>query len=429
MNSKFKGPSLDRRQMLKVSIGGTTALWLGLNGPALAAENVKVGWYGGQDTNARMQKALAIFAERNPDINLEVEFAPFGDFYDRLPVQYSAGTAPDMHRHSMTYLFSYLKRGLLADLSPHVGSTIDVSGLYPGVLEIGTDGGETHAIGNNQIAYAVFYNEQELEKAGVTADLEGMTWDGYHDIAVKIAEAGGNNHYGTSDDGGSMALFEIFLTQRGKSLYQGEELGFEAADLTEWLTYWQKMRDDRACPPSSISAESAGFQNAPMVRGLAGMQAGWCQQLIFYTDLMTTPVGIHSGPVPEGAADNGHLVRALDFWVVPTRSKRIEEGAKVIDFLLNDEEAIKTLGLTLGGPASQKATDILLENSEGANIKVLNYLTDVRKNAPKQTPRWIGGHGELEQLLSRQNQSVGFGQATPEKAAGDFINQSKMILQ
>jgi len=142
--------ALNRRDVMKISIGGAAALWLGLPNAAFAQQTqIKAAWYGGQDTHDRMQQAIKLFTQKNPDIAVNVEFAPFAEFYDRLPVQYSGGGAPDMHRHSMTYLFDYTKRGLLADLSPFVGQTIDISALYPGVVEIGKDGDATHAIGNN----------------------------------------------------------------------------------------------------------------------------------------------------------------------------------------------------------------------------------------------------------------------------------------
>jgi hypothetical protein len=45
-----------------------------------------------------MKKAIALFGQQNPDIAVSVEFAPFAEFYDRLPVQYSGGGAPDIRR-------------------------------------------------------------------------------------------------------------------------------------------------------------------------------------------------------------------------------------------------------------------------------------------------------------------------------------------
>lgn len=421
-----KMSGLSRRDLIKISIGGATALWFGSSVGALAqAGSIKAAWYGGQDTHDRMQKAIGLFTAKNPDIAVNVEFAPFAEFYDRLPVQYSGGGAPDMHRHSMTYLFDYLKRGLLADLTPYVGSTIDTSSLYPGVVEIGKNGEEVRAIGNNQIAVALFYNKARVE----TAALENLTWEGYRDLAVKLGKEGGANAYGTNDGGGFIGFFELFLTQRGKSLYSPDnQPGFEKQDLIDWLAYWEAMRAEQGAPPSAVTAESAGFQNAPMVKGTAAMQVGWSQQLVFYQALMQDELDIHPCPVPADAADNGHLIRALDFWVVPESSQHKEAAAKLINFLLNDEEALSTLGLSLGGPASDRATTVLAKTADAPSGKVLNYLTALRSKAPSATPRWISGHGELESLLGRLNSAVGFGQTTPEAAADDFFSEAGRVL-
>ncbi len=424
--SDTEATSLNRRELMKVSIGGATALWLGTSFGALAqATTIKAAWYGGQDTHDRMQKAIGMFTAKNPDIAVNVEFAPFAEFYDRLPVQYSGGGAPDMHRHSMTYLFDYLKRGLLADLTPYIGSTIDTSSLYPGVVDIGKNGDEVRAIGNNQIAVALFYNSAKV----TAADLENLTWESFKDLAIKVGKAGGANSWGTNDGGSFMGFFEVFLSQRGKSLYaEDSRLGFEKQDLIDWLAYWEEMRAGQGAPPPAVTAESAGFQNAPLVKGTAAMQVGWSQQIVFYQALMQDQLDIHSCPVPAGAADNGHLIRALDFWVIPESSPNKDAAAKLMNFLLNDEEALAALGLSLGGPASDRATNVLAKTSEGAASKVLTYLTDLRANAPSATPRWISGHGELESLLNRLNAAVGFGQTTPQAAADDFFSQAARIL-
>jgi multiple sugar transport system substrate-binding protein len=431
MPNPFNMDALRRRDALKLTIGGTTALWLGSSLGALAqsATTIKASWYGGQEVHEAMQKAIGMFMEQNPDIKVEVEFAPFAEFYDRLPVQYSGGGAPDMHRHSMTYLFDYLKRGLLADLSPYVGSTIDISALYPGVVDIGKDGDQVHAIGNNQIAVALFYNKAKVEEVGGANALDNLTWDSFRDLAIKIGKAGGANSYGTNDGGSFIAFLELFVTQRGKSLYaEDSKLGFEKQDLIDWLAYWESLRKDQGAPPPAITAESKGFQNAPMVKGLSAMQVGWIQQIVFYQALMQDELNAHPCPVPAGAADNGHLIRALDFWVIPESSQHKDQAAKLVNFLLNDEKALQVLGLTLGGPASDKASQILAKTADAPSKKVLDYLTDLRANAPKATPRWISGHGELEALLGRLNASVGFGQMTPEAAADNFFSEAERIL-
>lgn len=425
-----KGSHFDRRQVIKLSIGGAAALWLGSNAAAFAQSTpIKASWYGGQDTHDRMQQALALFTEKNPDIAVSVEFAPFAEFYDRLSIQYTGGGAPDMHRHSMTYLFDYIERGQLADLTPFIGSTIDTSSLYPGVVEIGTMGDTVNAIGNNQIAVGLFYNQAKLDAAGRTDALQDLTWDSFRDMAIALGQAGGNNTYGVNDSGGFTGLFEVFLTQRGKSLYGSEGgLGFEKSDMIDWLAYWQSLRAERGAPPPAVTAESAGFQNAPMVKNQAAMQIGWNQQLVFYQALMTEELGITACPSLAGGANNGHLIRALDFWVVPSRSANTEQAAKLINFLLNDEEAIAILGLTLGGPASDKASAILAETAEGASLKVLNYLNDLRAVASPETPRWIKGHGEMESLLGRLNSEVGFERTTPEAAADTYFGEADFVL-
>ena len=165
-----------------------------------------------------------------------------------------------------------------------------------------------------------------------------------------------------------------------------------------------------------------------MVRDLAAMQIGWNQQLVFYQALMTEEIGIHACPSLEGGANNGHLIRALDFWVCPAKSAHVEQSARLINFLLNDDDAIAILGLTLGGPASDKAAAILAKTADAPSTKVLKYLDNLRAVASPDTPRWIKGHGELESLLGRLNGEVGFERTTPEAAADTYFDEADFVL-
>ena len=65
MPNPFNMDALSRRDALKLTIGGTTALWLGSSLGALAqsATTIKASWYGGQEVHTAMQKAIAVFTE------------------------------------------------------------------------------------------------------------------------------------------------------------------------------------------------------------------------------------------------------------------------------------------------------------------------------------------------------------------------------
>lgn len=420
--------SISRRDTLRLGLGGAAML---AAGPAFAqGKTLKAAWYGGKDTHDRMRKAIDLFTQRNSGLAVNVEMAPFAEFYDRLPVQYAGGGAPDVHRHSMTYLFEYIERGLLADLSPYIGKSIDVSLLYPGVVDIGRSGNTVAAIGNNQIALGLFYDEKKMSASGGEKLLDNLTWENFRELASRLGKAGGDQHYGVNDNGGQLPVLELFLTQRGKSLYTADgKLAFDQQDLTEWLTYWQAMRDEQGAPPPAVTAESVGFQNTPVVKGRAAMQIGWHQQLVFLQNLMPATLQIHACPSPAGARDNGHMVRALDFWVCPAQSKQVGEAARLIDFLLNDEAALAILGLSLGGPASDRAADILAVTADPIDTKILKYIKDLRPKASRQVVRWAKGHGQLQDLLERLNAQVGFKQVTAEAAAGQFFTNARRALR
>lgn len=420
--------SIGRRSMLKLTLGSGAAALLATN-PVFAQDTtLKMASYGGQDLINRIGKALELFVAKHPGVKTEFESAPFADFFDRLAVQYSGGGAPDMHRHSMTYLYDYQKRGLLADLSGYLGKTIDTSELYPGVVEIGTQKGAIQAIGNNQIALALFYDVEKFKSAGLEDRLATMGWDDFREIASKVGKAGGEKHYGTNDAGGFLAFFEQFLYQKGITMFPAEGgIGFTEDDCAEWFEFWAAMRADQGAPPAEVSAEAVGMQNSPLVKGIGAMNSGWCQQLVFFQDLTQRELNVTRTPVPKEGG-NGHFIRALDFWVIPEQSKHKDLAAELINFFLNDPEAIATLGISLGGPPSAKATRILSETATPTGQKVMDYLVKLREGANKEIPIWVSGWAEFEGAIKRTNDSVGFGKLSPKDAGEQLFDEADRIF-
>ncbi|MBP0573166.1 hypothetical protein J8J27_20945, partial [Mycobacterium tuberculosis] len=91
--------------------------------------------------------------------------------------------------------------------------------------------------------------------------------------------------------------------------------------------------------------------------------------------------------------------------------------------------ALAILGLSLGGPASERAADILAVTADPINTKILKYIKELRPRASKQVVRWVKGHGQLQDLLERLNAQVGFRQLTAAAAAAQFFANSRRVLR
>lgn len=182
------------RRGLGVTMSIVAVLVLGLGGGA-SAKKVSIRWctwLGGAQLKA-MQDLGKIFQKENPNIEVRIESGDYTTLKQRLFLQYAAGTAPDVFHSTVNMADEFIRRGMLADVTGLVKSTIDLKKyipLSPTYFKQGkTWGGfETH----NQV-YPTFYNIDMFNQAGVQTPDKFVAagkwdWNTYRDTAAKLTK-------------------------------------------------------------------------------------------------------------------------------------------------------------------------------------------------------------------------------------------------
>ncbi|MFC0674404.1 ABC transporter substrate-binding protein [Brachybacterium hainanense] len=418
-------------------IAGAAALPLAACGPnrsgstADPTADLRVSWYGGQPVHDGVEGALAAFRAARPDLGIAEEKAPFADYWDKLATQIAGRQGPDVVRMSMTWLSEYSRRGALMDLSGLVGASgpIDLSGLDGDTAAAGsTDHGRV-GIGQSSITQACFRNPALAAERGIRFPAT-WSWDDFGDLVRGFATEAGPGMYGTTDAGGDLQLFEVFARQRGTELFEGQSLAVGADVLEEWFALWQGLREDGAAPPPDVSMESGDFETNQLSVLHAALTFGWVQQVTFYQPLLPDhPLEITDVPGTTAGDLGGQFVTALDFWSVLATSQRADDSAELISFLLSDEAAVRSLGLSLGVPPARSSRDALAADPDSAAGKALAYVESVTgRTGPPPAP-WPAGYGTLQGTdFSRIHQEVAFGAMTPTEAAGAVAEAAAAAL-
>ncbi|WP_156252710.1 ABC transporter substrate-binding protein [Pseudactinotalea terrae] len=408
------------------STGGGDASGSGDAGSA----SLRVSWYGGQPVHDGMAIALEAFGTDNADVEVATEFAPFGDFWDRLATQTAAGDSPDVFRMSMTYFDEYASRGALLDVGDALANgDIDASGLDEDVAASGTVAGGTFGVGQSSIVFAVFVDPDQLAAAGLEPPANGWTWEEFEALATAYAEATPDGTYGCNDNGGNFQAFEVYARQESGDLFSTDgELTFDAAVVESWLAYWHRLREAGVAPPADVTAETQGFENALFVKNQCAMQWGWVQQVVFYQDVTDASLQVVSVPAKTAGDLSGAFIKALDFWCISATTEVPEQAAATVDFLLNDPRAIEAIGLTLGVPPSKAARDQLAADPESAPGRAIAYVEELTDQVGPPPPAWPTGYSEILSAFARANEQVAFGEADPATAAAGVMTAAESAL-
>lgn len=164
---------------------------------------------------------VAAFEEANPGINVEVETAPFADYFTLLQADLVGGDAPDVFEINYENFVTYAANDTMLDVSSYISADAP---FYPRALEVFQYDGAQLALPETFSTVLLFYNADLFDAAGIEYPTADWTWDDARAAATAIRALG-------SDTWGifSPVQFWEFYKKAG----QNGECQFFNEDMTE----------------------------------------------------------------------------------------------------------------------------------------------------------------------------------------------------
>ncbi|TJY42897.1 sugar ABC transporter substrate-binding protein [Cohnella pontilimi] len=403
----------------------------GVSSDTASKENVtiRMAWWGGQARHDMMNALLDKFEEKYPNIKVEREFGTENQFVEKINTQAAGGNTPDVVQTSSFFLHDFVARKIHMDLDPLVASgDLYISNFSDADLNGGKVDGKLYMISFGHNITGVIYNTAIFEKAGVALPKNNWTWDEYFQTAQELQKYLGKDAWASEDEGGTYRGFDMFLMQRGKSMFNGNDLGFEKQDLVDWLAFWDKMRKAGVVPPAAIQAEQGDKpqEQSMLARGKVAMVSKSSNQLKIFQKSTKDNLGIVSYPLsPSGDQVFPLIIAGAG---ISPNSKHPKEAAKLLNFIVNEGDAATIFRGEHGPQASKKMQDVIM-GSLGEPEKIEYAFVDEMLPSTKPYPAMPAGSTSVQKLVLTENQAVAFGKKTIEQAADDFIAQAQQILK
>lgn len=178
----------------------SSRLWIGLCmlvllafpfGLAHANEpvTITIGYYessgGLGQTGQTMEALIREFMELNPHITVNTTVAPYGAFFQRLPVELAAGVGPDVWLSDGVLIDQYAAQGFALDLTDLIESELDPD-LYFGIDDNRDPNGRVWAFPQGLQSTALFYNEEMFESVGINFPTSEWTLDELRLVARRL---------------------------------------------------------------------------------------------------------------------------------------------------------------------------------------------------------------------------------------------------
>ncbi|TDD66631.1 carbohydrate ABC transporter substrate-binding protein [Jiangella aurantiaca] len=381
-------------------------------------------WWGNADRAELTEQAIDLFEEEHPGITIETSFSEFDAYWERMATQIAGGSAPDILQMDYRYVREYAERNVLREFGD---DDVDTSAMAPGLLSAGEIDGVSYAIPMSQNTQALLYDPAAWAAAGEQAPGPDWTWADLEAGGRVVAEATGIS--AISDFGQIEDWFEVWLRQRGKTLYTDDgELGYTAEDVAEYWTFTNGLREAGIVTPADETATMDGSQaNSPLAKQTSAAEFNYDSGLTAESwEIYGRELAL--APFPSDSGELGQYAKPSMLICISQRSEHPEEAAQFIDFLLNDPEVGELLGTSRGMPANadiREAVGGALTGPPQLAFEFEQAVLPELADAPPPPPR---GAGSVKAAFQRIYDDVIFGSTTPEEAAERFMSEAEQAL-
>jgi len=425
--------SISRRSLIASSAAAAGLAALG-RAPALAQADVRLRmfWWGAKDRQERTEKANRLFEQKNSGMTVAGETLGWGDYWPRLATQVAGRNVADVIQMDYRYIFEYARRGALLPLDEFVPKELNLSDFDAAAVDSGKVDGKIYGVSLGLNSTAFLYDKQLFQSLGLKEPSWDTTWAQFADLATEVTKAAKKDGFSGSVDGArEEPALDVFLRQHGKALYTADgKLGFDEKDIAEWFGFWDDLRKRGGAAAPDVQALDMGqeINTSLLTQGRAAMVFANSNQLVGFQAANKSKLAMTMYPSGGAGAKPGQYLKPSQMLSVYAKTKEPKATIKLVDFYMNDKEGGAILGVERGVPASsavRKSIEPTLGELDQAQTQYISFITDKVGALPPPPP---GGAGEVQQLLRRVNEQVGFGKLTVADGAKQFVTEAKSIL-
>jgi multiple sugar transport system substrate-binding protein len=127
---------------------------------------------------AGYQKSIDMFEKAHPNIHVTIESFAYTNYQPKLTTEFSSGGGPDVFWVNTPMIASWLKDGVMEDLTSKIKSAhINLSQYLPTLVSLHTFGGKIYGLPKDWDTIAYFYNADYFAKHHIKAPSSPLTWN------------------------------------------------------------------------------------------------------------------------------------------------------------------------------------------------------------------------------------------------------------
>jgi len=302
--------------------------------------------------SGRMFEALpTAFAAVAPNIELDLQNVPFGEYFTKFLAAHAAGDVPDVMHSSVDWGRAFFDRGAVLDLTPFIEKTSSMARdqFLPGALHQVTKGAAQYGVpGEGPDHDTIFYNQNYFAEAGLPTEREELmkwTWTDFTDAATALTVRDANGQVTRS--GFLVPVpghheMAYWAGCQGGSFYNEDETGVafqENNAAVDGLNWWLELQEKASQP---LTSERQDFQQFLQGTTAMAQDGPWnfVQMAEQAPDLKWSAMLIPAKP-----GENGQISTSIwnNMLVMPSKAQNQEAGWTLLTFWCGLDWMLKRL--------------------------------------------------------------------------------------
>jgi len=394
---------------------------------------IKITWWGGQARHDYTQELLDKYTELNPHVTFEAMPSGWDGYFDKLSIQASSSSMPDIIQMDYLYISTYEKNNSIVDLQQFVDNgTIDVSNIDPVLYKSGEINGRLAGMVLSSSILTIGYNPDVFSEAGVDIPTADWTWDDFSAISKQITEKTGKYGFAAimTDDTNN---FNYYVRQHGYPLFSedNKSLGYEEDQIfIDFVTMMSDLIKAEALPnPDEYEAIKAlSYEARPVATGEGAMVTEW-SNIAVRLEESNDQIGLITPPYGADGT-KGLWVKPGMFFSIAENSKVQQEAAEFINWFINSKEANEIIKAERGTPVSSVVRDSLKTSGilSAKQIEMFEYVDNAIAHCAEAPAPDPIGISEVNEAFKNAVYSVLYDQSKVEDAAASFRKTADEIL-
>jgi len=396
----------------------------------LKPATLRFSWWGGDSRHQATLAAIDAFMKRYPQIKIEGEYSGYEGYEAKLTTQIASVTCPDIMQVTaarVKEIQAQSKAPVFVDFSAYP-KLIDLSGFDKSFLgQWGTLNKQVIGLPTGLNSYNFVFNKKLCDAAGISISKQ---WT-YEDLVVEGSKVNkafpGEYFFSMSTDQTAHLLHNYMRQYAGDQLAKDDyTIGVSKDIIAKAFAYYRRLLDEKVLEPLERSSlyEDAS-KNPKWIAGKQGMALAWASTVGLLKNDNVQLVAA-TFPIEPKAKGTGTVINPTQSFTVYAKSKNIEAAVAFLDFLYNDEEAVRILNTQRSVPPVEKARKILADNRlldplvQGM-VDMSLKKSDVPLTVKIENP-------EVRKVYFDIIEQVGYGKLKPDAAADQLTVRLSALL-